>query len=141
MVYEGHDESGHHTLSVLGRGESTGRVIYTGGTAWFDLPVQVVWRTRWMGIEVPGYVPVFPNAQVFLGDEDLATYGDLPRVLVPLDSGEVLDDPDTLVEIAEWESAEARLAHMQASASTGVYAPLAGMLAAPFRATVIRELP
>ena len=54
---------------------------------------------------------------------------------------EVLDDPDTLVEIAEWESAEARMAHMEASASTGIYAPLADMLAAPFRATVIRELP
>jgi quinol monooxygenase YgiN len=54
---------------------------------------------------------------------------------------EVLDDPDMLIEIAEWVSAEARLAHMQESATTGVYAPLAGMLASPPRATVIRELP
>lgn len=53
---------------------------------------------------------------------------------------EVLDNPDTLVEIAEWESAEARMAHMQESAATGVYAPLFEILAAPFRATVIRQL-
>jgi quinol monooxygenase YgiN len=52
---------------------------------------------------------------------------------------EVLDDPDVLVEIADWESAEARAAHMQASAAIGVYAPLE-LLDAPFRATVIRPL-
>jgi quinol monooxygenase YgiN len=54
---------------------------------------------------------------------------------------EVLDDPDMLIEIAEWDSAEAREAHMEESASTGAYAPLLGMLAAPFRATVIRQRP
>jgi quinol monooxygenase YgiN len=54
---------------------------------------------------------------------------------------EVLDNPDMLIEIADWESAEARVAHMQESAATGVYAPLGELLAAPFRATVIRQLP
>lgn len=54
---------------------------------------------------------------------------------------EVLDNPDMLVEIAEWESAEARVAHMQETAATGAYDPLLEMLAAPFRATVIRQLP
>lgn len=54
---------------------------------------------------------------------------------------EVLGNPDLLIEIAEWESAEARLAHMQESAATGAYAPLLEMLAAPFRATVIKALP
>lgn len=54
---------------------------------------------------------------------------------------EVLDNPDMLVEIADWESAEARVAHMQEAAATGVYAPLLEMLAAPFRATIIRQLP
>ena len=54
---------------------------------------------------------------------------------------EVLDNPDALVEIAEWESAEARLAHMEESAASGVYAPLAELLAVPFRATVISQLP
>ena len=53
---------------------------------------------------------------------------------------EVLDNPDVLVEIADWESAEARLAHMQEAAATGVYAPLFEILAAPFRATVMSPL-
>ena len=49
----------------------------------------------------------------------------------------VLDDPDVLVEIADWESAEAREAHMKGATATGAYAPLLELLAAPFRATVI----
>ena len=53
---------------------------------------------------------------------------------------EVLDSPDLLIEIADWESAEARMAHMQESAASGVYAPLMDMLAAPFRATVVKPL-
>ena len=54
---------------------------------------------------------------------------------------EVLDAPDVLVEIADWESAEARDAHMQKAVATGAYAPLLELLAAPFRATVISQLP
>jgi quinol monooxygenase YgiN len=53
----------------------------------------------------------------------------------------VLDDPDVLVEIADWESAEAREAHMRQAAATGVYAPLLDLLAVPFRVTVISQLP
>jgi len=53
---------------------------------------------------------------------------------------EVIDDPDVLVEIAKWESAEARAEHIQEAAATGVYEPLAKLLAAPIRATVIRQL-
>ena len=54
---------------------------------------------------------------------------------------EVLDNPDMLVEIADWESAEARLVHMKQAAASGAYAPLIDLLAAPFRATVIQQLP
>lgn len=54
---------------------------------------------------------------------------------------EVLDNPDLLVEIADWESAEARAQHMQRAAETGLYAPVAELLAGPFRALEIRELP
>jgi hypothetical protein len=53
----------------------------------------------------------------------------------------VLDDPDVLVEIADWESAEAREAHMKEASATGAYAPLLELLGAPFRATVISQLP
>jgi len=54
---------------------------------------------------------------------------------------EAVDDPDLLVEIAEWESPEARLASMQAMADSPAYIRLPQLLAAPFRATIIRELP
>lgn len=53
---------------------------------------------------------------------------------------EVLDNPDILVEIADWESVEARLAHMQEAMTSGVYAPMSELLAAPFKATVISQL-
>ena len=53
---------------------------------------------------------------------------------------EVLDNPDILVEIADWESAEVRAAAMQQALASGAYASLGELLAAPFRATVIRQL-
>ena len=53
---------------------------------------------------------------------------------------EVLDDPDMLVEIADWESVSARDAHMKEAAATNAYAPLVDMLAAPFRVTVLQPL-
>jgi quinol monooxygenase YgiN len=53
---------------------------------------------------------------------------------------EVLDNPNLLVEIADWSSAEVRTAAMQEVMASGAYAPLAELLAAPFRATVIRKL-
>jgi len=54
---------------------------------------------------------------------------------------EVLDNPNILVEVADWASAEVRAAAMQKAMADGVYAPLAELLAAPFRATVIRQMP
>ena len=53
---------------------------------------------------------------------------------------EVLDNPNILVEIADWTSAEVRAAAMQEAMATGAYAPLEELLAAPFRATVISLL-
>ena len=54
---------------------------------------------------------------------------------------EVLDNPDIVVEIADWESAEVRATVMQQAMNDGAYAPLEDLLAAPFRATVIKQLP
>jgi len=71
----------------------------------------------------------------------VASHGPSQRGFLGSTRYEALDDPDMLVEIAEWESAEARVAHMQDSATTGAYAPLLEMLAAPFRATVVIQLP
>ena len=53
---------------------------------------------------------------------------------------EVLDNPDILVEIADWESAEVRAVAMQQAMSSGAYAPLEELLGAPFKATVITPL-
>lgn len=76
-----------------------------------------------------------------------AVLADIVEQHGPVESGflgstryEVIDDPDTLVEIADWESAEVRAAHMQDSAVTEVYAPLLELLAGPFRATVIKPM-
>ena len=54
---------------------------------------------------------------------------------------EVLDNPDIVIEIADWESAEVRAAAMQQAMDSGAYAPLGELLAAPFRAMVISQLP
>jgi len=53
---------------------------------------------------------------------------------------EVPDNPDMLVEIADWESAEAREAHIREAVASGLYAPLSGMLAAPFRVTILMPM-
>jgi hypothetical protein len=53
----------------------------------------------------------------------------------------LLDNPNILVEIADWESVEVRAAAMQEAMSSDAYAPLGDLLAEPFRATVISQLP
>jgi quinol monooxygenase YgiN len=54
---------------------------------------------------------------------------------------ESLDNPDLLFDIADWESPEARLKHLEKGMAAGSYAPVLELLAAPFRAAVIRQLP
>jgi quinol monooxygenase YgiN len=54
---------------------------------------------------------------------------------------EVIDDPDLLVEIADWESPEARAESMKAMADDPQFTRLIELLAAPFRALIVRELP
>jgi quinol monooxygenase YgiN len=51
---------------------------------------------------------------------------------------EMLDDPDTLVEIADWESAQARDAVMRDPATADAMAPVLELLAGPFEATVVQ---
>jgi len=53
---------------------------------------------------------------------------------------EVLDNPNILVETADWKSAEVRAAAMQQAMASGAYGQLEELLAAPYRATVIRQL-
>ena len=54
---------------------------------------------------------------------------------------DVLANPNILVEIADWESAELWAAAMQQAMAAGVYAPLDELLAVPLGATVIKQLP
>ena len=71
----------------------------------------------------------------------VAKYGQSHPGLLDSTRYEVLDNPNILVEIADWTSAEVRAAAMQQAMADGAYAPLEELLAAPFRATVIRQLP
>lgn len=71
----------------------------------------------------------------------LAEHGPDQRGFLGSTCYEVLDNPNIVVEIADWESAEARAVAMQQVMDSGAYAPLAELLAAPVKATVIRQLP
>lgn len=70
-----------------------------------------------------------------------AHYGPLQPGFLGTTRYEVVDNPNILVEIADWASAEARAAAMQKAMADGAYAPLQELLAAPIRATVISQLP
>jgi quinol monooxygenase YgiN len=52
----------------------------------------------------------------------IASHGPSQRGFLGSTRYEVLENPDVLIEIADWESAEARVAHMQESAETRAYA-------------------
>ena len=53
---------------------------------------------------------------------------------------EVIDNPDSLIEIAEWESAEARQKWLEQSMVTGSLSGLMGTLGVPFKAITVREI-
>jgi quinol monooxygenase YgiN len=53
---------------------------------------------------------------------------------------EVVGDPNGVAEIAEWESPDARDAVMGQFMQSDALAPLMDLLAAPFRATIVRPL-
>ena len=54
---------------------------------------------------------------------------------------ESLDDPDLLIDIADWESPETRTTHLAKAMADGSYGPALDLLAGPIRTTVIRRLP
>ena len=68
-------------------------------------------------------------------------HGANPKGYIGSTRYEALDNPDVLIEVADWESSEARSAHLQELGAVGALAPLMDILAAPFRATEMRELP
>jgi quinol monooxygenase YgiN len=74
-------------------------------------------------------------------DSVAVTYGPEASGFLGSTRYEVLDNPNILVEIADWESAEVRAAAMQQAMASGAYAPLEDLLGGPYRATVIGQLP
>jgi heme-degrading monooxygenase HmoA len=53
---------------------------------------------------------------------------------------EVIDNADSLIEIAEWETPEARQTWLEQSMVTGSLNNLMGKLGVPFKAITVREL-
>ena len=68
-------------------------------------------------------------------EEISATYGPKAPGFLGSTVYETLDSADGLVEIAEWESAEAQAAAVKRASESGVYAPVIALVAAPFKAT------
>lgn len=66
-----------------------------------------------------------------------ATHGSQVRGFLGSTVYDVLDSPDGLVEIAEWDSPEAQTAAVQQAMADDVYSPVLELVAAPFRATRI----
>ncbi len=52
----------------------------------------------------------------------------------------MIDDPEKLVEIVEWESREARQAWLEHSTELGLLNRLVGTLRQQFKAITVREL-
>jgi quinol monooxygenase YgiN len=72
----------------------------------------------------------------------LADLGPALKEKGSLSSGfyEVVDDPDTLVEIADWETAAARDVVMSDPATAEAMAPVFELLAGPFKATIVQPV-
>jgi len=66
-----------------------------------------------------------------------ATYGPTAPGFLGSTVYETLDDPEGVVEIAEWESADAQAAAVARALDTGVYARVLELVDAPLKATRI----
>lgn len=53
---------------------------------------------------------------------------------------EELDNPDALIEIAKWDSADAQATAVGQAMESGVYGPVFELVAAPLKATRIGQL-
>lgn len=53
---------------------------------------------------------------------------------------EMMDDPDKLIEIVEWETREARQAWLEEATASGVLSRLVGTLRKSFYAVTVRRL-
>ena len=90
------------------------------------MPIKVV-------VEVPGQTGRQSRAARVCSRASQRPYGPKAPGFLGSTQYEMLDSPDGLVEIAEWESAEAQAAAVEQATATGVYAPIIELVAAPFR--------
>lgn len=74
-------------------------------------------------------------------DDVVATQGRGRRGFLGSIRYEVPDDPDLLIEIADWDSIDARMEHLEEAMANGVFTPLTEFMAEPFRVTVLSPLP
>jgi len=72
-------------------------------------------------------------------DEVLAGMKNAPGFL-SVTRYEIIDNPDSLIEIAEWESPEARQSWLEQNMKTGALNRMTLMLSAPYKAITIKEL-
>ncbi len=91
LAFEGEDEAGRYTLSVVAAGPTAlAEVRYAVDHGLSDPPIQLLWNDGIHGIESPGYVPLMPDSMAYQPrGEDL---GSVPpsRLLVSLDgSGDI----------------------------------------------------
>jgi quinol monooxygenase YgiN len=107
-----------------------------------DRPDRGPDRRRAMAVKVIVELKAQPGRRDELRSriQELAT-SDPPRDYHGSKYYESLDDPDLLIDIADWASPEARTAHLAEAMAAGAYGPVLELLAGPFRATVIRRLP
>jgi hypothetical protein len=91
LVYDGHDAGQAYTISELAVGEHAASTVCVGDGPWMDPPAALVRATPWTGIEVRGWMPVFPGGFVYLWDKYLDVFGDIPRLLIDLDHGTTVD--------------------------------------------------
>ena len=71
---------------------------------------------------------------------DRATHEPEAAGFLSIAQREMLDSPDGVVGIAEWEAAEAPAAAVEQATAAGVYLPVIERVAAPLRATRIGQL-
>ena len=72
-------------------------------------------------------------------DDVLASMKNTPGFL-SVTRYEIIDNPDSLIEIAEWESPEARQKWLEQNMKTGALNRMTLMLSAPYKAITIREI-
>lgn len=83
----------------------------------------------------PGYRPELVKAM----DNVLASMKEA-KGFIGITRYEVIDNPDSLIEIAEWETPEARQTWLEQSMVTGSLSNLMGTLGVPFKAITVRKI-